>query len=419
MSRNLGDFLIALLSAQNVLYWDVRLHDDIQRDTIHLWSFVHLTDVHIGEGEGDYGTTGYLDTLTGSEEGYAVNRLRAALTYLAQNWNAYKLAFIVVTGDLTDSGERSEYLRFKALMDSSGLPYIAFIGNHDVWPYVNAANEAPWAYGDSLAVIWLSDMYSRFRGMVDAWYEDLALSQSVWNPERNHPSRFHNFYFDFRGVRFIAVDGISRKPAPFGQAGVGPDADLHDFPGGTMRFLDMLLSQMQHYPLIFLCHYPLIDNPLSGANSFSPQEYERIVNLLYGQRQKVRVWLAGHIHRTQDYPLRHPASGIQFARCVETPANKDQEGGQFRIVRIWGDASSASLPGREPAHPFEVEVQGNTLRVEGYGRLQVYTPLGQKVGEAFLTGSQEFRLESGVYYLQFLGEGGVGYVRRVLLMGGE
>ncbi len=419
MRRHLSGFLLALLNAQNVLYWDVRLHDDILRDTIHLWSFVHLTDVHIGEGEGDYGTAGFLDTLTGNEEGYAVNRLRAALTYLAHNWNAHKLAFIVVTGDLTDSGERSEYLRFKALMDSSGLPYIAFIGNHDVWPYVSASNEAPWAYGDSLAVMWLNDMYNRFRRMVDAWYEGPALLQSVWNPERNHPSRFHNFYFDFRGIRFIAVDGVSRNPAPFGQAGVGPDADLHDFPGGTIRFLDTLLSQNQIYPLVFLCHYPLIDNPLSGTNSFSPQEYERIVNLLYGHRQQIRVWLAGHIHRAQDYPLRHPASGTQFARCVETPANKDQEGGQFRIVRIWGDASSTSLPNREPARSFEVEVQGNTLRVRGYGRLQVYTPLGQKVGEALVTGMLETSLESGVYYVQFLSEGGRVHSRRVLLIRGE
>jgi len=419
MGGRLIGLLGALLCAQNVLFWDLYLHDDPQRDTLHLWSFAHLTDVHIGEGEGDYGTPGYIDTLTGYEEGYAVRRLREALTYLKQNWTAHKLAFIAVTGDLTDSGERSEYLRFQAIMDSVGLPYIAFIGNHDVWPYVNASNEAPWAYGDSLAVVWLNSMYSRFQNLVDAWQSGPSLFQSVWNPERNHPSRFHNFYFDFRGVRFVAVDGVTRQPAPFGQAGVGPAADLHDFPGGTIRFLDTLLSQPQPYPLVFLCHYPLIDNPLSGVNSFSPQEYERIVNLLYPQRSKVRLWLAGHIHRTADYPLRHPSSGTLFARCVESPANKEQDGGQFRIVRIWGDALSSGLLEGVTDSPFEIEVWGSHLRVKGRGWLTLYTALGQEIAQKALSGAWEIRLRPGVYYVRFADEVGRLQGKRLLITAEE
>jgi hypothetical protein len=62
MGGRLIGLLGALLCAQNVLFWDLYLHDDPQRDTLHLWSFAHLTDAHIGEGEGDYGTPGYIDT---------------------------------------------------------------------------------------------------------------------------------------------------------------------------------------------------------------------------------------------------------------------------------------------------------------------------------------------------------------------
>jgi len=417
MRRRLLSLLLGLLPAQNVLYWNIYLHDDPARDTLHLWSFAHLTDVHIGEGEGDYGTPGYIDTLTGSEEGYAVQRLREALTYLAQNWAAQKLAFIVVTGDLTDSGERSEYLRFKALMDSVGLPYIAFIGNHDVWPYVSANNEASWAYGDSLAVEWLRSMYTNFQTIVEAWQSGPSLFQSVWNPERNHLSRFHNFYFDYRGLRFVAVDGTSRKPAPFGQAGVGPDADLHDFAGGTIRFLDTLLSQTQPYPLVFLCHYPLIDNIASGTNSFSPQEYERIVNLLYAQRTQVRVWLAGHIHRTADYPLRHPTTGTQFARCVETPANKDQDGGQFRIVRVWSDANTVHLPRGSGTNPLIVE--GSTLYIKSPGTLSLCTALGQEVGRQVVVAPVTLTLPAGLYYVRFTDKAGRVWTKRLLLTGAE
>lgn len=63
-------------------YWDLRYHDDPARDTVHLWSFVQLTDVHIGENQGDYGTSGYWDTLNGSEAGYSVEALRHALIWL-------------------------------------------------------------------------------------------------------------------------------------------------------------------------------------------------------------------------------------------------------------------------------------------------------------------------------------------------
>ncbi len=330
-----------LLAAQNVLYWDIRYHGDPARDTVHLWSFVQLTDVHIGENQGDYGTPGYLDTLTGAEGGYSVEALRQALHWLQQNWQAEKLAFIVVTGDLTDSGERSEYLRFRALMDSAGLPYLPLIGNHDVWPYVSASNEASYAWGDSLAAMLFADARQRFSQRVSAW-EGASLTYSVPNPETGFRSRFHNFTFVYGGLRFVGVDGVSRQPAPLGQAGVGPQADLHDFPGGTIRFLDTLLSAAQPFPLVFLCHYPLLNSPVSGANSFSPQEYDRIMSLLYPHRSQVRVWIAGHLHRGADYPLTYRPTGETFARCVETPANKDATQGQFRIFRVWGDATQVS-----------------------------------------------------------------------------
>lgn len=140
-----------------------------------------------------------------------------------------------MTGDLTDSGERSEFLRFRALMDSAGLPYLPFIGNHDVWPYVSASDEAAYAWGDSLAAVFFADVYQSFSQRVLAW-ESASLLYSVPNPETGFRSRFHHFTFVYGGVRFVGVEGVSRQPAPLGQAGVGPQADLHDFPGGTFRF---------------------------------------------------------------------------------------------------------------------------------------------------------------------------------------
>lgn len=387
------------LWAQSVLYTPLYLHNDPARDTVWLWSFAQLTDVHIGEAQGDYGTPGYEDSLAGNLGGYAVDRLRSALAWLRQQAQAEKLAFVLVTGDLTDSGERSELLHFKALMDSSGLLYLPIPGNHDIWPYVTASEEAPYPYGDSLIAALFAPVYAHFAAQMDAW-EGPLLPPRVWNPEASCPSLFYTFAFRYRGVRFIAMDGISRQPAPLGQAGVGPDANLHDFPGGAIRRLDTLLQGPQPYPMVFFCHYPLINSPLSGVNSFSPSEYDQIISLLYPHQDKVLAWIAGHIHRDASYPLYHRPSGTSFSQGIETPANKDGvNGGQFRIYRVYGESPVASLHQGASPCPCVQEDRIWEYRLRcGRGIFTLWDGLGRCIAQ--WSGETTLHVRPGVYYLR-------------------
>lgn len=44
-----------------------------------------------------------------------------------------QVEFIVITGDLTTMGNKSELLKVKNILDESGLKYYAIPGNHDLW----------------------------------------------------------------------------------------------------------------------------------------------------------------------------------------------------------------------------------------------------------------------------------------------
>ena len=115
------------------------------------FSFVHLTDVHIGEGVsgGDYGTPGHNDTLTAADYGLPAMRLSNTVKWINENADRLKIKFVAVTGDLTRSGEVSELLKFKQIADSLVIPYIPLMGNHDIWPYTDNT-EATLPNGDSI-----------------------------------------------------------------------------------------------------------------------------------------------------------------------------------------------------------------------------------------------------------------------------
>jgi predicted MPP superfamily phosphohydrolase len=109
--------------------------------------FVQLTDLHIGEGMGDYGTEGFDDTAPAGDIGVSAQRLREAVNWINANKDPQNIAFVMITGDITDSAERSEFLKAKEILDTLTVPYIPMPGNHDIWPYT-ANGDAPAPVGD-------------------------------------------------------------------------------------------------------------------------------------------------------------------------------------------------------------------------------------------------------------------------------
>lgn len=301
------------------------------------FTFVQLTDLHVGEGadNGDYGTPGFDDAPPAGDEGGPARRLREAVNWINANKDARNIAFVIVTGDLTDSGERSEFLKAKEILDALTVPYIPMIGNHDVWPYT-ADSEAASPLGDEYFKDIFGPVFDGLKTRFPEWDDGTRLSRT-FNSECGSYAWFQNFSFSYGGYHFMCADFSARAHAPFGNKGVGPEADLYDFPGGTWRWL---ASHYNGYPgksgdnMLVFSHYPLTKDVYAGVNSFSTGEYNTIAGFLNdnGHKNSSGLWCAGHIHRNKVYDVK-TYSFSAICPGIETGASKE---GNLRLIRVWG-----------------------------------------------------------------------------------
>lgn len=102
---------------------------------LNVCNFAIMNDLHIGEDVPnwpDFGTNGWCDdTIAGQTNEYIQNNenIVAAINYLQPD-------FVVILGDVTDSGEKSEFkLTRKILGQLLRKPYMPIMENHDIWPY--------------------------------------------------------------------------------------------------------------------------------------------------------------------------------------------------------------------------------------------------------------------------------------------
>lgn len=277
-----------------------------------------LTDLHVGEGFLDFagglwddGGEGASSTVTDNVQ-LAVDKLNA---------RASDLDFVVVLGDLTDSGETSELNGARNLLDGLQVPWIPLLGNHDTWPYAwdsaaSAWAESPTPTGDARLV-------TAATGAFDKW-DNLVLAQDVvTDPESGQEARYVNWRFDWKDWRFAALDWNSRVHAPGGEPGVGPVSDLHNVVGGSWPFFQDAVETWTGLPrhMIVLSHHA----PMAlVVDCLGLDEFQTLETFLAGQ-DAVWGFLAGHWHVDQEEVV---GAGLPI---VITPAAKD---GGARIVTV-------------------------------------------------------------------------------------
>ncbi|MBI4362433.1 MAG: metallophosphoesterase [Euryarchaeota archaeon] len=286
-----------------------------------VFSFAVVSDIHIGEEFPDYGTPGYADT-GGGQEYWITENARRAVARVNERRLPDDIRFVLVTGDLTDSAERSEFLKAREILDGLRVPYVPLLGNHDVWPYTRDT-EAPDPVGDRVFEEVFAPAFDRLSRTFRRWEKEPG---PVWDPEVGRTARFQNLAFDYQGFHVVGLDFVSRQHAPLGQPGAPGEADLHDFAGGTYRWLQ---GHLAAYPrtkkdnILLFQHHPMTKDPWGFAMAFSYGEYAKLVGMLNNYKYDIGLCAAGHFHRYADYNVR-TLSLWPSTVCpgVEQPSNK-------------------------------------------------------------------------------------------------
>ncbi len=297
------------------------------------FSLAILTDTHVGEGQEDHGDPGYDDSGGGGDD-EITRRLQAAVDKVNAAVDEHDIRVVMALGDLTDSAERSEMVRARELLDGLAVPYVPLIGNHDMWPYARTGGdgyeEAAEATGDDLFDEVFADHFADLAGQLGGF--DKA-PVPVTGPDGSGDWYPVNVAFDVEGMHLVGLDLGTREGAPPGLPGVGPEADLHDFPGGTWPWFT---DHLEDHPglgdrnvLVFAHHPPL---PL-GVDSLAPDEFDRVEAFVHGlgTGEHVFGFFAGHWHMdlVSDLYGDEPV--------VVTGATKVDE--SVRLVRIGADGS--------------------------------------------------------------------------------
>lgn len=309
------------------------------------FSFIQITDVHIGEGVDDFGTIGFNDTLIENAIDPSAERFQKAVNWINENAQNEKIKFVIISGDLTDSGEKSELELFKKIADSLTIPYIPMIGNHDIWQYVSS-QESTTPNCDSIYKVMFNDVFNNLSQTLPTWNNGTRLNR-IELPESQNFAYFQNYSFTYGNYLFALTDFATRSHAIPGYLGVLPEADLYNFSGGSLDWLEQSINSYSN-PLseniLIFSHYPMTKDPWAVVNSFSSSEYESVLNILSPIEDHVGAWFAGHIHRDSEYGI---SSFIPFSPAIlqgyETDANKEFQDGHFRLVKVWDNETNLNV----------------------------------------------------------------------------
>lgn len=320
--------LLALIISVNLWAQKPRVKHNTIAKGANTFSFVHITDTHIGEGceAHDYGTKGYYDTICGKEGGYPAERLSSAVHWINENAAKEDIRFVLVSGDLTGAAEKSQFMHFKQIMDSLRVPYVPLIGNHDAWPYNHYEDEASHASGDSI----MNEVFaSTFDGLkkLDGW-NDGSRTTRWHNPESGRDAYLHNYTYYYNNTLFVFLDFNPRYHVRKAEPGIGPEARLTDTIGGTLPFLRNALSTAKPTDnIVLISHHPPMKNFLGAHYSFSAKQRKQLRATISPYSNQVKAWFCGHMHRW----WRYNSVGT---KVYETKANKGQKHGGFRVVQV-------------------------------------------------------------------------------------
>jgi len=295
--------------------------------TYEPWSFAIITDLQIGEDIPDYGGVNSKDDDSNTGEEYIVTQqLRQTVNAINNNKDVYKIKFVAVLGDVTQSAENSEILKAKSILDTLNtlqVPWIPLTGNHDIWPYyTDQSGDYHDATNPIDSTTYTAVDYSIYSQYFKPQYDYLH-SHYGWNwnistaPVQdglNGPKwYFSNMAFDYGGYHFICSDFNSRNADRYGP-GTAPEADLHDITDysnpsikGTWPWFknefDSYINRITdpgYNDIILLSHHGMFRqiHPDVGEMGFVGGENTKLNEFFWqaGHGDRVAYQFYGHLH---------------------------------------------------------------------------------------------------------------------------